>query len=181
MRGSHYPVTRHLHVLDQVLSRISRRKYISGAVCASSFLFAGCSETEPEDVVDDWQEERSRGEADILETEVRIDSYGVIEVTYGREWRDALQSVVLDRLDRTSSLAFGFGKDRESEDDEYSILVSREIVLGRDGDIRSKPDVMFVALREATPRAVRATVIYDDTEHTCQFPVYVQDRVFQLD
>lgn len=167
---------------------MERRKFLATAGIVISSNLAGCfagQNFDPTDHVDDWQDERARGEADSIEDEQSIDSYGIIEVKCGREARDTLQEVVLDQLDQPSGLSFGFGKDSDENEtdteDEYRLLVSRVIHLTRDGDVRSKPDVRFETLREATPREVQMTVKHEDTEHTCRYPVYVMDSTLQIE
>lgn len=174
---------------------MERRAVLGGVGTVLSSVLTGCAGSsadssrqsfDPSDHVDDWQEEQVQGEADPIDTEEAVDS-GSLEVRCGRVGRDALQSVVLDRLDHTSSLAFGFGRNPKhdaatEEEDEYRLIVERVITVGRDGDMRSKPKVSFSTLREVTPSEVDTTLRRDESViHTCQHVVYVQDTVNYVD
>lgn len=167
---------------------MERRKFLAAVGLVFPCTLAGCFADrtfDPSDHLDDWQDERARGEADPIEDEQPIESDGIIEVRCGRVARDTLREVVSDRLDQPSGLSFGFGTDPQREEnesdtaDEYRLVVRRTIHRTRDGDVRSKPDVGFETLREVTPREVRMTVKHGDAEHTCRYPVYIEDSVLR--
>lgn len=131
---------------------------------------------DPTEHVDDWQDERVRGEADSLSTEGTVDSDSVMEVKCGRVGRDALQSNIEDQLGQIGAIEYSFGQDSEDEH-EYILTVIRRLVVKRDGSVQGKPEVSFDILHSATPRTVTATARYDETKYTCQHPEFVQDSV----
>lgn len=142
-----------------------------GAGCASGATHGGESPETPSPAgafdpsahVDDWQEGSTRGGAEAIEIEVCVKGVA----------KDAVQSLVMDRLDRTTSISFGIGR--------HSIRVYRELIVTRDRRVRGKADVSFDRLVAVTPATVTAIVTRDDTEETCEFPVYVEDIVLIIE
>lgn len=175
---------------------MERRAVLGGMGAVLSSVLAGCAGSandsgrktfDPNDHVDDWQGVPVQGEADPIETEATVESCGDIDVRCGRVGRDALQSVVLDRVNDTTGLAFGFGRNQKysgetSEEDEYILSDYRQITVERDGDVQTIPEISFSTLREVTPRVVHATINRNGTEiHTCQYKMCIKDQSIHVD
>lgn len=135
---------------------------------------------DPSDHVDDWQDDRMRGTAEPIETEERDDSAPpVVELTCAEVARDAVEAVVLNQLDQTEGLTFLLS--RVPEEEKRIILAIRAMIVERESSmVVVKPEVSFTKFREVTPREVRGTIVYNDSEFTCEHEVYVEDRVFYV-
>lgn len=131
---------------------------------------------DPTEHVDDWQDERARGQADPITTDGTVDSGNVMEVKCGRVGMHGLRSYVDEQLGEPKGLAFSFGTDSKADHGDI-FAVTRRLVVESDGSILGTPEVSFETLVSATPRTITATARYEEKEYTCQHPAFVRDSV----
>lgn len=134
---------------------------------------------DPTEHIDDWQDERVRGEAEPIEVTATVDSATAMDKNCARVAKDAVGSVLDERLPQPIGY-YGVGRDPEGEH-EYVIRVGRTLTVEQNGTVALSPELPFDMLRSLTPRTVRATTVHKGIERTCNHPVYVQDRVLFSD
>jgi hypothetical protein len=130
---------------------------------------------DPTEHIDDWQDERVRGESEPIAVTATIDSAVAVDLKCARVAKDAVGSVLDERLPQPIGY-YGVGRDPEGEH-EYVIRVGRTLTVKQNGTVTLSPDIPFDLLRSLTPRAVGVTADHEGAEQTCNHPVYVQDRV----
>lgn len=181
------------------------------AVIASSAIFlSGCTDSQLPDisstpdpnehVPDEWHETPARGLAGSVEAKIDIEG----EVDYypdreavrisSDEYRPAgeylrgrcpsiarrpVKELLQQRLDNPENVVGPrlFGAD----DEEPELRVLRKIVIDRDGNVISSPNIKFDTVRKATPENSIPTVILGEFEHTCRVPVFVEDWIEQYE
>ncbi|MGZ0746258.1 hypothetical protein [Haloparvum sp. AD34] len=149
-----------------------------------------------EHVPDEWRERPARGLADGVKTTIdledEVEFYPDREVVRpadeyrpADEWlagrcpyvaRRPVKDRVRTRLDDPDGV-----REVGVRPDERELHVYRKVVLDREGDVLSAPDVTFEAVREATPEFSHTTVTLGDFEHTCELSAFVQDLVVQYE
>lgn len=145
---------------------------VVGAGCATS----GESEVDPADhVPDDWHEEPERGLADPLTMDAS---------TLSEHPQSDCPSLAANTAAKALEDQFGdpenvSGGELSSEVDGHdrAVVWVRNVRRGRDGEVVSSPTIEFQTLREAAPRTIQAP---DESDHDCQIPVFVMDRMTQV-
>lgn len=145
---------------------------VVGAGCSSS----GESDVDPADhVPDDWHDEPERGLADPLTMSAStLSEHPQSDCPYLAA--ETAAKVLEDRLDNPDNVS---GGELSSEVDghDQAIVWARNVTLSRDGEDVSSPTIEFQTLRESAPQTIQAP---EESDHDCQIPVYVVDRMSQL-
>ncbi len=146
---------------------------VVGAGCSSS----GESDVDPADhVPDDWHDEPERGLADPLTMDAsKLSQHPQNKCPYlaAETGGKALE----DRLDNPENVSGG-GCCPEVDGHDRVTIWERYVMVGRDDEVISSPNIEFQTLREAAPRTIQAP---EESDHDCQIPVYVQDVMSQVD
>jgi len=157
----------------------SRRSLLAAAV---AMVGAGCSnngesDVDPsEHVPDGWHAEPERGLADPLTMSAsKLSQHPQNKCPYLAA--ETGGKALKDRLDNPENVSGG-GCCQEVDGYDRVTVWQRFVLLGRDGDVISSPNIEFQTLREAAPRTIQAP---DDSDHDCELPVYVQDAMSQAD
>lgn len=155
----------------------SRRSLLAAAVAVFG---AGCSTSGESAVIpadhvpDDWHGEPERGLADPLTMDAnQLDQRPRSDCPYLAA--DIAIETVEERLDNPAAIT-STGCCAEVDGRDVAV-VSRQLLLNREGEVTSSPDIDFQTVREATPRVVKAS---EESDHSCQVPVYVADRMGQM-
>ena len=146
---------------------------VVGAGCSSS----GESDVDPaEHVPDDWHDEPERGLADPLTMDAgKLSQHPQNDCPYlAAEFGG---EVLEDRLDDPENVSGG-GCCQTIDGHDRVTVWERLVMLSRDGDVISSPNVEFQTVREAAPRRIQAP---EESDHDCQIPVYVVDIMVQAD
>lgn len=161
---------------------MNRRQFLGSASAAGLAGIGGCLTTlglrsdgnDPEDVIDDWQEEKQRatGEPITVETVVsNPDRFRCEDEAF-----EALGEHAFDTFPNDSISVGGGGSGRMS--------VRRVLRYSREGEVIEIPSVSFETLKAEMPKYVEVR-LYDEAEEgelieECRFPVDVGDVAQQL-
>lgn len=155
----------------------SRRALLAAAVAV---VGAGCfsrgeSDIDPsEHVPDDWHENPERGLADPITMKAsKLSQYPKSDCPSLAA--NTAVEVLRDRLEEPENISGG-ELSKEVDGHDRAIVWVRNVRLSRDGDVVSSPSIQFQTLREAAPRRIQAP---EGSDHECQIPVFVMDRVSQ--
>ena len=153
-----------------------RRHFLVSVAVAGPFGLAGCiGDFDPEDHLDDWQEESHRGEAEGVVFERSVEDVPGEALCETMEIREIWREFTLDHFDGMDGVRFSGRRDSDR------FRVSRTIIVTRDGDPQSVPDVAFEEVLSATPRSATFRLYDEDSNEieSCEWPVYVRDRYIQ--
>ncbi|MFY4814864.1 hypothetical protein ACOJIV_19535 [Haloarcula sp. AONF1] len=166
----------------------TRRQFLTYLTGSLSISIAGCngstSEVDPSDEVDNWHEDPERATAEPIERESTGVDASDIEEACARKAREVLSSVVSewvpDKNLESSRLYYGDEKSLPPEHRGRSALfVNRIHYFTRSGRLESAPKIGFETLRSKTPSSVTMNISTQDANHSCEYPVYIDDVVFQ--
>lgn len=144
---------------------------VVGAGCSSS----GESDIDPADhVPDSWHEEPERGLAAPLTMNARDLSQHPQSDCPSLAAKSAAKALE-DRLGNPENVSGG-ELSQVVDSHDSAILWVRTVRVSQNGEVISSPNVEFQTLREAAPQTVKAP---DDSDHDCQIPVFVMDRMSQ--
>lgn len=157
----------------------SRRSVLAAAV---AMVGAGCSNRGETDVdpsnhvPDDWHDEPQRGLADPINRTVEVDA------NVKRECSSTAEIIVHDEIQTQLNAPENVQSiDGETDDGVPAIFVYRLLTINRKGEVMLSPEITFQSIREAVPESVYVTTTTGNSEHSCQFPVYVVDSIVQAD
>ena len=166
----------------------TRRHFLTYLTGSLSIGIAGCngsaSEVNPSDEVDNWHEDPERATAEPVNREVTGVDTSDIKEACARKAREVLSSIVSERVPnknlQSSRLYYGDEKSLPTEHRGGSALfVNRVHYFSRSGRLESAPDVDFETLRSKTPLSVTMNISTQNANHSCKYPVYIDDIVFQ--
>lgn len=157
----------------------SRRSFLATAVAV---VGAGCSLSGETDVdpaghvPDDWHGEPERGVADPL----TMDASTLSEHPQSDCPSLAANTAAKVLEDRVGDPENVTGGELSSVIDGHdrAVVWVRNVRRGRDGGVVSSPTIEFQTLREAAPQTIQTP---DGSDHDCRIPVFVMDRMTQMD
>lgn len=76
--------------------------------------------------------------------------------------------------------SIGGGVSSGVGDRDVAAVVTTETLLDREGHVIDEPAVDFETLRETTPRVVASTYVLGEQERSMDVPIYVRQRIAQL-
>lgn len=135
---------------------------------------------DPLDYVDEWHEAPVRAEADPIEAEETLDSFEPLDTKCASVANTAVRRYVGQSFDDPGRVGGGIG-NIDHPDYETAVFVHRHFIVNRDGSVASRPKVAYDRLLQVTPKAVHATVRFENQTHTCEYPVFLEDEVWYVE